>query len=144
MQALRFGTSCPVCGGPLVRGEGRAGCVLCGYAVQTSPHRRSTAGRQRTDRGRARPRQLMLPLHSLLMTAVGHEAQLPSPRSSDSDSLPGEQRGIDNSARHEPDQGANSPPPLVAADEIYPGADETAKQRRADHNAGDQNRSRAA
>ncbi len=62
MERTRFGRVCPVCAGPLVLGEGGAGCVLCGYAIEPRARtrlRRPTARRSVVVR---RPRQLLLPL----------------------------------------------------------------------------------
>lgn len=54
----RFGLSCPICGGPLVRKEQGEGCVLCGHAVRPLPRRRmSSVWRERTLRRQSRPRQ---------------------------------------------------------------------------------------
>jgi hypothetical protein len=57
-----FGATCPVCGGPLLRKERGAGCVLCGYAVRPVPAPRlSSIWRENVER-RQRPRQSHLSL----------------------------------------------------------------------------------
>jgi uncharacterized Zn finger protein (UPF0148 family) len=58
MESRAFDRICPACGGPFVRGEGGAGCVLCGHAIREIPRPRAR-GRIRTVRARL-PRQLLL------------------------------------------------------------------------------------
>lgn len=59
----KFGLSCPICGGPLVRKEQGEGCVVCGHAVRPLPRRRmSSVWRERALRRQLRPRQTQFQL----------------------------------------------------------------------------------
>jgi hypothetical protein len=62
MQSTRFGQICPVCAGPFVSGEGGAGCVLCGYAIEQKRPVRLRRPAARSAALARRPRQLRLPL----------------------------------------------------------------------------------
>jgi len=146
MERAQFGRLCPVCGGPLVRGEGLEGCVICGHAVQSSPRRRSFAGRTRDDRPRRRPRQLMLPMSSLPRTAWELAPSKPSQviASTEPSSRLREKSGVCNAGGHQSDHGAHSPPPLVTARKVDARPDEAAEQHRTNDDAREQHRFRAA
>ncbi len=61
MQHTSFGRTCPICAGPFISGEGGAGCVLCGHAIEQKAPIRLRRPKPRSTVIR-RPRQLRLPL----------------------------------------------------------------------------------
>jgi hypothetical protein len=138
----QFGTSCPVCAGPLIQGEGREGCVVCGYAIARAPQRRSLP--MRTSQAARRPRQLILPLGLASIAPQRSAARDIAVASAKRPALLRQEDGIGDGGRHQAEEGTYAPPALVATDEIDPRAEETSEQQRADRNADDQHRFRAA
>lgn len=70
MQLEKRLRQCPVCAGPFIHGEGGAGCVVCGHALQFVARQHRTLSRSQKARRPRPPVQLVLPL-----VAIGTSAR---------------------------------------------------------------------
>jgi hypothetical protein len=135
VDSHRYGRTCPACGGPLVVGEGGAGCVLCGHAIQHVRAKRRSVRTWRSTRA-DRELQLALPTFGQSNAYQGASPALASSALNHS--------GNYNTGRHQASQSTHTPPTLGSEGEIRGSADNPAGYGRADHNPDKQNRSRAA